>query len=117
LLKSGLRFSKKAVKASLASPPSVQQRLYSSVWPNLNAAGVLTETLTARDGNAVTHAFGIPAVKQETSKNTNVGIVLRPASSFSLTGAEAFTPVVLRIAIGRRTRSNLSRAQPVTEPH
>jgi iron complex outermembrane receptor protein len=65
--------------------PSVQQRFYSSVSTNLNAAGVLTETLTAREGSAVTKAFGIPNLKQETSKNASVGIVLRPASNFSLT--------------------------------
>jgi iron complex outermembrane receptor protein len=65
--------------------PSVQQKFYSSVSTNLNAAGVLTETLTAREGSAVTKAFGIPNLKQETSKNASVGIVLRPASNFSLT--------------------------------
>jgi iron complex outermembrane receptor protein len=65
--------------------PSVQQKFYSSVSTNLNAAGVLTETLTAREGSAVTKAFGIPNLKQETSKNGSVGIVLRPASNFSVT--------------------------------
>jgi iron complex outermembrane receptor protein len=65
--------------------PSVQQKFYSSVSTNLNAAGVLTETLTAREGSAVTKAFGIPNLKEEKSKNASVGIVLRPASNFSLT--------------------------------
>jgi iron complex outermembrane receptor protein len=65
--------------------PSVQQRFYSSVSTNLNGAGVLTETLTAREGSAVTKAFGIPNLKEEKSKNASVGIVLRPASNFSLT--------------------------------
>ena len=65
--------------------PGVQQKFYSSVSTNLNAAGVLTETLTAREGSAVTKAFGIPNLKEETSKNASVGIVLRPASNFSLT--------------------------------
>ena len=65
--------------------PSVQQKFYSSVSTNLNAAGVLTETLTAREGSAVTKAFGIPNLKEETSKNGSVGIVLRPVSNFSLT--------------------------------
>jgi len=65
--------------------PGVQQKFYSSVSTNLNGAGVLTETLTAREGSAVTRAFGIPNLKQETSKNASVGIVLRPASNFSLT--------------------------------
>ena len=65
--------------------PSVQQKFYSSVSTNLNGAGVLTETLTAREGSAVTRAFGIPNLKEETSKNASVGIVLRPAQNFSLT--------------------------------
>jgi iron complex outermembrane receptor protein len=65
--------------------PGVQQKFYSSVSTNLNAAGVLTETLTAREGSAVTRAFGIPNLKQETSKNASVGLVLRPMPNFSLT--------------------------------
>jgi iron complex outermembrane receptor protein len=65
--------------------PGVQQKFYSSVSTNLNGAGVLTETLTAREGSAVTRAFGIPNLKQETSKNASVGLVLRPMSNFSLT--------------------------------
>ena len=65
--------------------PGVQQKFYSSVSTNLNAAGVLTETLTAREGSAVTRAFGIPNLKQETSKNASIGLVLRPMSNFSLT--------------------------------
>ncbi|MGZ3183624.1 MAG: TonB-dependent receptor plug domain-containing protein [Telluria sp.] len=65
--------------------PSVQQKFYSSVSTNLNAAGVLTETLTAREGSAVTKAFGISPLKEEKSKNASVGIVLRPMKNFSLT--------------------------------
>jgi len=65
--------------------PSVQQKFYSSVSTNLNSAGVLTETLTAREGSAVTQAFGIAPLKQETSKNASVGLVLRPTKSFSIT--------------------------------
>ena len=65
--------------------PSVQQKFYSSVSTNLNSAGVLTETLTAREGSAVTKAFGISPLKQETAKNASIGIVLRPASNFSIT--------------------------------
>ncbi|MFL6671913.1 MAG: TonB-dependent receptor plug domain-containing protein [Massilia sp.] len=65
--------------------PGVQQKFYSSVSTNLNGAGVLTETLTAREGSAVTKAFGIAPLKQETSKNASVGLILRPASNFSVT--------------------------------
>jgi iron complex outermembrane receptor protein len=65
--------------------PGVQQKFYSSVSTNLNTAGVLTETLTAREGSAVTKAFGISPLKQETSKSGSIGMILRPAASFSVT--------------------------------
>jgi iron complex outermembrane receptor protein len=65
--------------------PGVQQEFYSSVSTNLNAAGVLTETLTARQDSAVTRALGIKPLKEETSRNASIGLVLRPAPNFSLT--------------------------------
>ncbi|MEW6369595.1 MAG: TonB-dependent receptor [Pseudomonadota bacterium] len=65
--------------------PGVQQRFYSSVSTNLNDDGTLTETLTAREGSAVTQAFGIAPLKEETSKNASIGLVLRPAKNFSIT--------------------------------
>ena len=64
--------------------PSVQQEFYSSVSTNLNN-GVLTETLTARQGSAVTQAFGIAPLKEETSTSGSMGMVLRPAKNMSLT--------------------------------
>ncbi|KQQ96293.1 TonB-dependent siderophore receptor [Massilia sp. Leaf139] len=65
--------------------PSVQQKFYSSVSTNLNNGGVLTETLTAREGSAVTRAFGIAPLKDETSRSASIGMVLRPVSNFSVT--------------------------------
>ena len=65
--------------------PGVQQKFYSSVSTNLNSAGELTETLTAREGSAVTRAFGIAPLKQETSKSASIGMILRPATNFSVT--------------------------------
>ncbi|AVR98788.1 TonB-dependent receptor plug domain-containing protein [Pseudoduganella armeniaca] len=65
--------------------PGVQQAFYSSVSTNLNADGVLTETLTARQNSAVTRALGIAPLKEETSRNASVGIVLRPMQNFSFT--------------------------------
>ena len=65
--------------------PSVQQKFYSSVSTNLNNAGVLTETLTAREGSAVTRALGIAPLKEESSRSASIGMVLRPAPNFSLT--------------------------------
>lgn len=65
--------------------PSVQQTFYSQRSTNLNAAGVLTDTLTARQDSAVTRAFGIPALKEETSQNYSLGLVVTPAARFRLT--------------------------------
>ena len=65
--------------------PGVQQEFYSSVSTNLNSAGVLTETLTARQGSPVTKALGIAPLKEETSKSASIGMVLRPAKDTSLT--------------------------------
>jgi iron complex outermembrane receptor protein len=76
--------------------PGVQQKFYSSVSTNLNAAGVLTETLTAREGSAVTRAFGIAPLKQETARGASAGLVLRPAKNLSLTAD------LYRIAIDNR---------------
>ena len=65
--------------------PGVQQKFYSSVSTNLNAAGVLTETLTARENSAVTRAFGIEPLKEETSKSVSFGAILRPSQGLSVT--------------------------------
>jgi iron complex outermembrane receptor protein len=65
--------------------PSVQQGFYSQVSTNLNAAGVLTDTLTARQDSAVTRAFGIEPLQEETSNNFSLGFTARPTDSFSLT--------------------------------
>jgi len=65
--------------------PGVQQKFYSSVSTNLNSAGVLTETLTAREDSAVTRAFGIAPLQEETSKSASVGVILRPSQGLSLT--------------------------------
>ena len=65
--------------------PGVQQAFYSQRSTNLNAAGVLTDTLTARQDSAVTRAFGIPPLKEETSRNYSIGLVTKPQPNFRLT--------------------------------
>jgi len=77
--------------------PSVQQKYYSSVSTNLNAAGVLTETLTAREGSAVTRALGIAPLKEQTSRSASLGLVLRPARGFSVTADAWRTRIADRI--------------------
>ena len=65
--------------------PGVQQLFYSQRSTNLNAAGVLTDTLTARQDSAVTRAFGISPLKEETSRSGSLGFVWKPTDAFSLT--------------------------------
>lgn len=65
--------------------PSVQQKFFSLRSTNLNAAGVLTDTLTARQDSDVTRDFGIPSLEEETSRNYSAGLVLRPNDRFRLT--------------------------------
>jgi iron complex outermembrane recepter protein len=65
--------------------PGVQQAFYSQRSTNLNAAGVLTDTLTARQNSDVTRAFGIPPLKEETSRNYSLGLVAKPRDNFRLT--------------------------------
>jgi iron complex outermembrane receptor protein len=65
--------------------PSVQQAFYSQRSTNLNAEGVLTDTLTALQGGELTRSFGIPALQEETSVNYSLGIIARPTSEFRIT--------------------------------
>jgi iron complex outermembrane receptor protein len=65
--------------------PGVQQAFFSQRSTNLNAAGVLTDTLTARQDSALTRAFGIPALEEETSRNYGLGFVVEPNPDFRLT--------------------------------
>jgi iron complex outermembrane recepter protein len=79
------RFALRATASTGFRAPGVQQLFYSQRSTNLNAAGVLTDTLTARQDSDVTRAFGIPALKEETSRNFSVGLVAKPQSNFRLT--------------------------------
>lgn len=79
------RFSLRGTFATGFRAPSVQQTFYSQRSTNLNAAGILTDTLTARQDSAVTRAFGIPALKEETSRSVSVGLVAKPSDRFRLT--------------------------------
>ena len=65
--------------------PGVQQTFYSQVSTNLNSAGVLTETLTARQGSNVTQALGIPALQEETSVSASMGFTWQATDNFSVT--------------------------------
>lgn len=79
------RFALRGTISTGFRAPGVQQAFYSQRSTNLNAAGVLTDTLTARQDSDVTRAFGIPALEEETSVNYSLGIVARPNDRFRLT--------------------------------
>ncbi|RPE75940.1 TonB-dependent receptor plug domain-containing protein [Vulcaniibacterium tengchongense] len=77
-----------AVRGTLATgfrAPGVQQLFYSQRSTNLNAEGVLTDTLTARQDSAVTRAFGIEPLQEETSTSGTLGFVWKPNERFSAT--------------------------------
>ena len=77
-----------AVRGTVATgfrAPGVQQQYYNQVSTNLNAAGELTETLTARQDSPVTRALGVPALQEETSNSVSLGVVLKPSERFSIT--------------------------------
>lgn len=65
--------------------PSVHQIYYSQRSTALNAAGVLTDTLTARQNSDLTAAFGIPPLEEETSVNYSLGFVALPSPDLRVT--------------------------------
>ena len=79
------RYSLRGTFSTGFRAPGVQQEFYNSRSTNLNAAGVLTDTLTARQDSDVTRAFGIPPLKQETSRNYSLGLVSKPTGKLRLT--------------------------------
>jgi iron complex outermembrane recepter protein len=64
--------------------PSLHQSWYSYTG-SYYAGGYLYDVLTARNNNPVTSAFGIPALKEETSNNYSLGLTAKPAKNTSLT--------------------------------
>lgn len=65
--------------------PGVQQAFFSQVSTNLNSAGVLTDTLTARQDSPVTRALGIAPLKEEESLSASLGFTSQITDEFSLT--------------------------------
>ncbi len=79
------RFSLRGTASTGFRAPGVQQLFFSQRSTNLNAAGVLTDTLTARNNSDVTNALGIPPLKEETSQNYSFGFVAEPNDDFRIT--------------------------------
>ena len=70
--------------------PGIQQQFFSQVSTTLGASGVLTDTVTARQGSALANAFGIQPLKNEKSRSATIGFTFQPASGFSVT-ADVYT--------------------------
>ncbi|MDH5821621.1 TonB-dependent receptor [Luteimonas sp. RD2P54] len=79
------RFAVRGTVASGFRAPGVQQLFYGQRSTNLNADGVLTDTLTARQDSQVTRAFGIAPLKEEESVSGTLGIAWTPNERFALT--------------------------------
>jgi iron complex outermembrane recepter protein len=65
--------------------PGIQQAFFSQVSTTLGSGGVLTDTVTVRQGSPLAAAFGILPLKEETSQNATLGFVYRPDNGFSIT--------------------------------
>ena len=65
--------------------PSPQQAFFTLRSTNLNSAGVLTDTLTARPDSAIAAQFGILPLTEETSDSYSLGFVARPSKAFNVT--------------------------------
>ncbi len=65
--------------------PGIQQELFSQVSTTLGSGGVLTDTVTVRQGSTLAAAFGIQPLKEETSRSGTLGFAWRPGNGFSIT--------------------------------
>jgi iron complex outermembrane receptor protein len=65
--------------------PGVQQIFHTIRSTNLGSGGILTDTLSANEAHPLTKAFGIPSLRQETSKNYSIGLVAKPSTNFRVT--------------------------------
>ena len=65
--------------------PGIQQELFSQVSTTLGSGGVLTDTVTVRQGSPLAVAFGINSLKEETSRSGTLGFAYRPGNGFTLT--------------------------------
>ncbi len=79
------RFALRGTVATGFRAPGVQQAFFSQVSTNLNSAGVLTDTLTARQDSQVTRALGIDPLKEEESVSVSLGFTAQLTEEFSLT--------------------------------
>jgi len=84
--------------------PSLQQLWFSNVSTQFAAdptTGMLVpnQVLTSNNESPVTKAFGIPNLKEETSRNFSGGVTMRPFENFSLTADGYYIQIKNRITL------------------
>ena len=65
--------------------PSVQQQFFSQISTTLGAQGVLTDTVTARQGSELTRLFGIQPLKEEKSRTGTIGFIFQGREGLNFT--------------------------------
>ncbi len=78
--------------------PSLPQIYFNSTVTNF-IGGVPEEVQIARNNGPVAKALGIPALKQELSKNASLGFTLRPNNTFSMTVDAYYVKIKDRIVL------------------
>jgi iron complex outermembrane receptor protein len=104
--------------------PSLQQLWFSNVSSLFianNMTGILepNQVLTSNNASPITgrEGFGIPKLKQETSKNVSTGVTLRPLENLSVTADGYFIRLKNRIVLTNQFTSNVGgmRYAPVAD--
>lgn len=78
--------------------PSLQQINFSNTLTSFSS-GQLVQSRIARNGDDITNAAGIPALKEETSVNASLGFSWKPAKGFTITTDGYMVKVKNRIVL------------------
>jgi iron complex outermembrane recepter protein len=89
--------------------PSVAQAWFNNVSNQfvIDASGnlILNRILTSNNQSPVTKAFGVPDLREETSRNYSIGLTARPAENWSFTADAYRITIDDRIVISSQFRS------------
>jgi len=99
------RFALRGAVSTGFRAPSLQQLWFNNtatlfVPDSMTGALVANQTLTLNNANPIVrNAFGIPALKQETSQNASAGLTFRPIDNLSVTADGYFIRLKNRITL------------------
>jgi len=89
--------------------PSLAQAWFNSVSNQfiIGAGGalILNRVLTSNNESGVTRAFGVPALREETSRNYSIGLTVQPAPNWSFTADAYRITIDGRIVISSQFRA------------